>query len=78
MRFKGLFLLFVVGCAIFDKSQGDQYCGIKRMPIGTIVGGMKVHRQVEWPWLVAFFNKVNGNFFCSGTLISEKHVLSGK
>lgn len=32
---------------------------------------------VEWPWLVAFFNKVEGKFFCSGSLISQKHVVSG-
>ena len=34
--------------------------------------------SANWPWLTSLFYYFNGEYFCSGTLISEKHVLSGE
>lgn len=47
---------------------------------GTIVGviGGKPIAKGDWPWLVALVYSESGQHFCGGTLISAKHVLSGK
>lgn len=43
-----------------------------------IYGGEKLSKNdVEFPWLVAFHHKSLDQFFCAGSLISAKHVLSG-
>lgn len=34
--------------------------------------------ESEWPWAVALFNRKIDEYFCSGSLISAKHVLSGE
>lgn len=41
-----------------------------------IFGGEKAEKG-EFPWLVALFHREVDIFFCSGSLISNKHVLSG-
>lgn len=55
----------------------DEVCGQQFVLAGLIAGGNKTVRG-EWPWLVALELKPDGMFFCAGTLISEKHVLSGE
>lgn len=52
-------------------------CGAKFEGIGTIFGGEKAE-QNSWPWLVAFLYVPKNSFFCGGSLISKRHVLSGK
>lgn len=32
----------------------------------------------NWPWLASLFHYFNGQYFCSGTLISDRHILTGK
>lgn len=32
----------------------------------------------KYPWLSAFVDKQSGLFFCAGSLISSKHILSGQ
>lgn len=73
-------MLFVLTYATCGQSQDTQYWGIKRMVFGTIVGGKAVTKQkmTEWPWLVAFLYKFDGGFFCSRSLISQKHVVAGE
>lgn len=77
MKFKGILLLSIVICEVFGQSLD---CGIKDELVIDIriVGGDPVNHQASWPWLVAFFNKFTGLFFCSGSLISQKHVVSGE
>lgn len=68
---------FVMICGVFGNLQSyHQDCG--RRTIGRIVGGSKVESKDEWPWLVAFVNKVKHSFSGSGSLISEKHIVSGE
>jgi secreted trypsin-like serine protease len=43
----------------------------------SIKGGNRVQKG-EWPWKVAFFYQPEEKYICGGSLISDKHVLSGK
>lgn len=52
-------------------------CGRRSNVVGTIFGGNKALKN-EWPWLVAFVDRQSESFFCCGSLISSKHVLSGE
>ena len=49
-------------------------CGEKFI---TAANGTKIE-QNRWPWLVAFFYWPKREFICSGSLISSRHVLTGK
>ena len=54
-------------------------CGTRSYSTGTIFGGnYAVIRQ--WPWFARLFRigQVKDQFFCGGSLISDKHVLTGK
>lgn len=42
---------------------------------GMIVNG-QISPRGKWPWLVALSTKSDGEFFCGGSLISERFVLS--
>lgn len=52
-------------------------CGRKFVGAGMVFGGEKT-TQNSWPWLVALFYLPKNQFFCGGSLISSKHVLSGE
>ena len=43
-----------------------------------MVGGDSVVDRTKWPWLAAFTHNEGNNYFCGGSLISKRHVLSGK
>lgn len=44
-----------------------------------IYSGSPLRREeYEQPWLVALHNRILNSFFCAGSLISNKHVLTGK
>lgn len=70
-------LMFIdCGCADIKIKK----CGIQRaatMP--SVFGSEKVEKDKhEFPWLAALHHRSKRTFFCSGSLISEKHILSGK
>lgn len=66
-----LLAAFVVVAAV---SEG---CGQRKALAGTVFGGARI-RKGQWPWIVAFLHRFERNFFCGGSLISDKHVLSGE
>lgn len=52
------------------------HCGRRDRVIGTVFGGQKMKKtDLPWPWLAALLYKQD--FFCAGSLISQKHTLSG-
>ena len=51
---------------------------IKNEVFARIVNGSQIDDRTKWPWLVAFKNNEENKYFCSGTLISSRHVLSGE
>ena len=57
----------------------DEVCGKSAQGTGFIVNG-KEFKRGEFPWMVAMLNKLENpaQFFCAGTLISTRHVITGK
>lgn len=67
---------FVDWITMVMKGPLDFECGQRRRFSGLIFGGEKMSRG-EFPWMVAFHHIEFDQFFCAGTLISKKHVLTG-
>lgn len=75
---KAFVLLFMISGVVFGfRLSAPESCGQRRVLSGTIFGGSSTSRG-QWPWLVAFVYRFSEKFFCGGSLISTKHVLSGK
>lgn len=55
----------------------NEECGKRKGFIETSFGGQNT-RKNEWPWLVALFYRETEVFFCGGSLLSRKHVMSGQ
>lgn len=73
-----LALIVFIGAVLSFMTTKAQKCGKVRSEFGgTIFGGEK-SRKTEFPWMVALVDRKLNKFFCGGTLISAKHVLSGK
>lgn len=51
-------------------------CGTTYLLQTNILGGVKTNRG-EWPFLAAFYYTDKSTFFCAGTVISSKHILTG-
>lgn len=65
-------------CASEVLATSAQNCGFGESEFeGQIAGGTPSSRG-KWPWLVALIYRKYDQFFCGGSLISAKHVLSGK
>lgn len=81
MRFKEKFvLLFVIFVCWVNFVQAKSECGVPNLVlVSKIFGGeQSVKEEFSFPWLVALYHRFARTFFCAGSLISEKHVLSGK
>lgn len=81
MKISEVFVALVTVCFIFELAEANlENCKASRI-VNRIFGGVKVRkgkcRKTEVPWLVALYNRQYGRFFCAGSLISEKHILSG-
>jgi hypothetical protein len=50
-------------------------CGKVKVGSGLSVGG-EFSTPGQWPWLASLFHK--GKYHCGSSLISKKHLLSGK
>lgn len=78
MELVGGFFLFLISCEVLSASVvQDQSCGRRQRANSSIVGRTKAKKN-EMPWLVAFFKLPHEKFFCGGSLIGSKHVLSGE
>lgn len=55
------------------------YCGTQNETSNIrIFGGEEIQKEKnEFPWVVSFHLRTQETFFCAGSLISDKHVLSG-
>lgn len=68
----------VLGLSFASPVSSD--CGSKEVSRGLIKGGIESNEN-EWPWLASLVRKSenivkNGGFFCSGTLISLRSVIT--
>jgi hypothetical protein len=78
MKMKLLLVVHIAFVLVSDSNaQKLPKCGKSHFGIGTVISG-RPSTPHSWPWLVAFFFKPENQFFCGGSLISAKHVLSGK
>lgn len=59
-----------------EVSSSFSICGNRAVGAELIVGGQNSTVNA-WPWAAALFSKTENSFFCPGTLISEKHVITG-
>lgn len=55
----------------------SQECGIVKYSSELIFGGTYAKRG-QWPWLCTLHDSTSEEFFCGSTLISAKHVVTGK
>lgn len=55
----------------------SQECGVVKYTSELIYGG-QTSKKGAWPWLVALHDINTEEFFCGSTLVSDKHVLTGK
>lgn len=71
----------IAGAGAVDTLNGnlidEAQCGQQEISSGRVVGGIEA-ASGEWPWLAAIF--LHGDkrveFWCGGSLISAKHVLT--
>jgi secreted trypsin-like serine protease len=79
MKFKEIFLLLITICCVsgFPSSSNEQCKKGSGGVVGLIVGGEKATAG-DWRWVVAFKYRPSGKYFCGGSLISNRHILSGK
>lgn len=62
----------------YDDENSNGKCGRRQVSVtGNIVGGQKVMDPTRWPWIVPLMEFPKIVFFCAGSLISNKHILSG-
>lgn len=77
MNFK-IFLWLVASFIDVNGSRTSQkFCGSTDKGTGLIVGG-RIAEPQKWPWLAALYYVPEDKFYCAGTLISERHVVTGK
>lgn len=53
-------------------------CGQVKAAVGEIEGNGTETARGEWPFLAALFNTETEKFFCSGTLITQRHILTSE
>lgn len=75
MNLVGYVLFFVVNFEVFGASQALG-CGRQQGVVGRVVGGTQAKKN-EWPWLVAFVKLPDEKYFCAGSLIGVKNIVSG-
>ena len=82
MQFKKVILVIIAifwTCVQTSPVENEQDCGRKVVDLDLPDNENSLNTN-NWPWLVAFTHRVVGsrNFFCGGSLVSVKHVVSGE
>ena len=77
-----LFIIFNVSelnASVSLQKNINSVCGRPAQATAFIING-KEFKRGDFPWMVAMFNKLKipAEFFCAGTLISTRHVVTGK
>lgn len=66
----------LISCKIFNHAKVLS-CGRRQGFGASVIGGEKAKKN-EWPWLVGFVKVPEEKFFCGGSLVTEKHIVSGE
>lgn len=67
-------LIFILLASQFPSAFQD-LCGDSVVGSGVIVGGSTIKRG-QWPFVAALFLTSNNQYFCGGTIISSRHVIT--
>lgn len=74
------FRFIIIGTVILCLLRGCQVSGIEcgrvKFGFGLVRGGSVAERS-EWPFIAALYEARPTKYICGGTLISNKHVLTG-
>lgn len=70
-------LVFVIFASCVLTEQDGTSLKTKRSILKQKFSSIKATKG-QYPFLAAFFNATYNNFFCGGSLISRKHILSSK
>ena len=68
-------VVFSSGSLTKVKRYSEDQCGKPLIVDGLIYNGV-ISEKDKWPFLAAFFDNVRRKFFCGGSLISRRHILS--
>lgn len=60
---------------LFITTSLQDICGDSLVGTGLIVGGSTIKRG-QWPFIVALFRSKTEKYFCGGTIISMKHIIT--
>lgn len=52
-------------------------CGTVNLYHEAILGGNEV-KKAEWPFIAALYYSGTSQYFCGGTIITQRHVLTGR
>lgn len=83
---KNIFILIITAAIVAyanpvvnRSARNTDTCGISKKGAGLVVRGQNFRRG-DFPWIVALIYTLTKppSYFCGGTLISTKFVLSGK
>jgi hypothetical protein len=80
MKIENMFVLLITFFVTFACVSADPVgkCGRRtNVGLGNVFGGAHT-RANSWPWLVALKHRYTEKFFCGGSLVSERHVISGE
>jgi secreted trypsin-like serine protease len=79
MKFKEIFFLVITICCVLGlPSASNEQCKKGSGGVGGFIVGGERAQKGDWRWVVAFKHLPSGNYFCGGSFISNRHVLSGK
>lgn len=82
MKLFATFAIFVViTCLALIRGDNRNFkCGVQRTVLGNKLFGAEEFNSKEdldFPWVVGLHQRKLETFFCAGSLVSDRHVLSG-
>lgn len=79
--FSILIIILLISVVFVEKLHPKPFletrCGQKTVGVGNVYGGKLVEAN-SWPWLVAFMKEPENTFFCGGSYVSKRFIVSGK
>lgn len=70
-------VIVICVAAVLGNSAKNKKCGKMSTANPTVYGGFDT-KIYSWPWKVIFKDTKIDSFFCGGSIISSKHITSGK
>lgn len=82
MRLFEALAIFAINClALISCDNRNFKCGVQRTVLGSKLYGAEEFdskEDLDFPWVVGLHQRKLETFFCAGSLVSDRHVLSGE